>query len=183
MLLFFIPGVARVARPPTPVPSGEAPAYNGNCTACTGTFNGWYCTATNVCWSILSSCVDTCGTCVAHGAPWTCPGTLPPYNGNCGACTDASEARGWYCTATGTCWAVAAYCSDACAGGQCVRTRAQCPVTPVPRGELPQYNGNCTGCVTAGNAWYCLSTNLCWTNEVCDYACGDYKCTDDPYRC
>ena len=53
----------------TAVPSGEIPAFNGNCNQCTSTTagNGFYCTTSGLCWASKDECSTTCGTgCVAY---------------------------------------------------------------------------------------------------------------------
>ena len=53
----------------TAVPSGEIPAFNGNCHQCTSTTagNGFYCMTSGVCWASKDGCSTTCGAvCVAY---------------------------------------------------------------------------------------------------------------------
>ena len=160
-----------VAQPDNCPPAGQVPQFNTNCTGCTSSAgaNGYYCADTNrqTCWRD-STCGGSCVDCVAFTQNCPPDGEVPQYNGNCSACTSSSGANGYYCAdpGVGTCWTEEG-CGESCR--VCVAYSRNCPKP----GELPVYNGNCTGCTSAGNGYYCQDPGAltCWATSDCGGSC------------
>ena len=101
------------------------------------------------------------------------PSEIYPFKGNCSGCIN--EGNGTYCTVgdsspEGTCW-LPGVCSQWCGYGRCVSIAFNCP-SPGPRPHsVPQYDGNCPGCVESSD-YYCNSAETCWNDaRACHDAC------------
>ena len=160
-----------IGNPSSCPPPGTVPAYAGNCTGCTSSSGGnaYYCADTNQrwCWP-NQGCGDSCVDCVAY--PRNCPpaGEIPQYNNNCTFCAGSRGANKYYCADSdaNTCWETGS-CGGNCT--KCIVSANSCP----SRGEVPQYDGNCSACTAVGNDWYCGLTNTCWDSANCGMQCGD----------
>ena len=93
---------------------------------------------------------------------------LPRYDGLCMACAT----KGFYCPIDDTCWSTSACAPSLCSLGvpagesMCYGIAFQCSKAPFP-GTLPQFHGNCRGCVSAiANATYCRRTDTCYFNAT-----------------
>jgi len=159
---------------------GILPQYNGHCAQCTAV--AYYCPDSQLCYSDLLNCHYECGLC--YEAPSQCPGhsnngTLPPYNGNCSACTGASGA---YCAGDNKCWKTDFDCNTDCGFEVCMTTQKQCaalpPATATP-GILPNYN--CVQCTNVGGG-YCTDSGRCYSDMLhCQYHC--VRCDSVPSQC